>query len=211
MTILTVYFCGTGSTKFDDTDEHYWNGELVSTLAQNNLGREFAEWIIVNGPGSGNLQDDELFVKSGRYNKLFGAALGLGWSENVKHASQIIMGKFNWQREKLTEENYQQLKSAGIPIQDVTNERSWLWRKYDYGSRHVTQQQLQEQIIKQFRKDNTIPTQVNLIGWSRGGISCHMLANTMLNDSQLSNIPVNIFAIDPVPGSLNFQDKTSKR
>lgn len=43
------------------------------------------------------------------------------------------------------------------------------------------------------------------MGWSRGGITCHMLANAMLADPQLKDIPVNIFAIDPVPGPLNFQ------
>lgn len=32
-----------------------------------------------------------------------------------------------------------------------------------------------------------------------------MLANAMLNDSELKHIPVNIFAVDPVPGPLNFK------
>jgi hypothetical protein len=89
-------------------------------------------------------------------------------------------------------------------------EGSWFWRKYNYGDRSVTQQKLQEQIIKTFRKDGVIPTTVNLVGWSRGGISCHMLANAMLKDSALQNIPVNIFAIDPVPGIANFQEQRVK-
>jgi hypothetical protein len=37
-----------------------------------------------------------------------------------------------------------------------------------------------------------------------------MLANAMLNDPQLNNIPVNIFALDPVPGIGNFQDARVK-
>jgi hypothetical protein len=205
MTILTVYFCGTSSTKFDDTNPDYWNGELVSTLAQNNLGKEFAEWIVINGPGSGNLQDDDLFTKPGGYYKWNGQYFGAGWEENVKHAIHIMKGKFDWQRETLTQENYQQLQNAGVPINDVTSEGCWFWRKYDYGNRHLTQQQLQEQIIKTFRRDGVIPTQVNIVGWSRGGISCHMLANYMLNDSELRDTPVNIFTIDPVPGPLNFK------
>ncbi|MBV4451261.1 MULTISPECIES: hypothetical protein [Pseudomonas] len=206
MTIFTVYFCGTSSTKYDDTKAAYWNGELVSTLAQNNQGREFADWIIINGPGSGNLQSDELFTDSGNHSKITGQAFGLGWDENVKHATNIMKGTFDWQRTTLTEADYTQLKNAGVPIEDVTTEGSWLWRKYNYGSRHVTQQALQEQIIKTFRTGGVIPTQVNLIGWSRGGISCTMLANAMFADSQLQHIPVNIFAIDPVPGLLNQQN-----
>ena len=209
MTVLTIFFCGTGSTKFDTTHENYWDGELVSTLASHHPGREFAEWIVVDGPGTSNLQADELFTRSKDYG-LSGTLFGKGWEENVQHAVNIIKGQCGWQRERLTEAEYNRLKAAGIPIEDVKVEGSWFWRKYNYGDRSVTQQALQEQIIKTFRKDGVIPTQVNLVGWSRGGISCHMLANAMLNDTALKNIPVNIFAIDPVPGIGNFQDDKVK-
>ncbi|SUC01574.1 Uncharacterised protein [Proteus vulgaris] len=205
MTVLTVYLCGTGSNSFDNNNPTFWQGELVATLAQNNQGREFAQWFIVDGPGSGNLQEDDLWVESPNYSDIKGSLFGSGWEENVNHALCLMKGNFDWQREKLTEEQYNQLKKAGIPIEDVKVTGSFLWRKYDYGDRHVTQQQLQQQIIRIFRKDGIIPTQVNLVGWSRGGITCHMLANAMLADPQLKDIPVNIFAIDPVPGPLNFQ------
>ena len=206
MTTLTVYFCGTSSTRFDNKNETYWNGELVSTLAANSLGREFAEWIVVDGPGSSNLQADEQFFKSEHYG-ISGTLFGRGWDENVKHAVQIAKGQYSWERIELTEDEYRRLKDAGIPIEDVQVEGSWLWRKYNYGSRAVTQQKLQEQIIKTFRKGGLIPTTVNLVGWSRGAVSCHMMANQMLNDKELKNVPVNIFAIDPVPGPMNFNEE----
>ena len=206
MTTLTVYFCGTSSTKYDNKNEAYWNGELVSTLAANALGREFAEWIVVDGPGSSNLQADEQFFKSEHYG-ISGTLFGKGWEENVKHALHIAKGQYSWERIELTEAEYKRLKAAGIPIEDVTVEGSWLWRKYNYGTRTVTQQKLQEQIIKTFRKDGLIPTTINLVGWSRGAVSCHMLANQMLNDTELKKVPVNIFAIDPVPGPMNFNEE----
>ncbi|MBX9406528.1 hypothetical protein K5E40_12655 [Pseudomonas baetica] len=209
MTTLTVFFCGTGSTRFDTNNPNYWNGELVSTLASHHSGREFAEWVVVDGPGTSNLQADELFTESGDYN-LSGTLLGKGWEENVQHAVNIIKGKCDWQREQLTEAEYNRLKAAGIPIEDVKIEGSWMWRKYNYGERSVTQQTLQEQIIKTYRKDGVIPTQVNLVGWSRGGVSCHMLANALYADDALKNIPVKIFAIDPVPGIGNFQEHRVK-
>lgn len=209
MTTLTIFFCGTGSTKFDSKNPTYWNGELVSTLASLHGGREFAEWIVIDGPGTSNLQADELFAQSKDYG-LSGTLFGKGWEENVKHALNIIKGKCDWQREQLTEAEYNRLKAAGIPIEDVKVEGSWLWRKYNYGDRSVTQQKLQEQIIKTFRKDGIIPTKVNLVGWSRGGISCHMLANAMFKEAALKNIPVSIFAIDPVPGISNFQEDKVK-
>lgn len=204
MSVLTVYFCGTGSHRFDDTNPNFWNGELVSTLAANDQGKEYANWIAVDGPGSGNLQADELFVEPGGYYNWNQTLFGKGWEENVQHALQIIKGHSTWQRKALSEDEYDRLKAAGIPIPGPTATASWFWRTYSYGDRKVTPQMLQEQIIKQFRKDGIVPTQVNLVGWSRGGISCHMLANAMLADDELKKLPVNIFAIDPVPGVGNF-------
>ncbi|MHC6227281.1 hypothetical protein ACYU03_21325 [Pseudomonas sp. X10] len=204
MSVFTVYFCGTGSHRFDDQNPNFWNGELVSTLASNDQGREFADWIAIDGPGSGNLQEDELFVESGGYYNVTGQLFGKGWEENVSHALHVIKGKSTWQRRKLSDDEYEQLKKAGVPIPDYKATASWFWRTYDYGERKVTPQTLQEQIIKQFRKP-LIPTQVNLVGWSRGGISCHMLANAMARDPELKQVPVNIFAIDPVPGVGNLQ------
>ena len=204
MSVFTAYFCGTGSHRFDDANPNFWNGELVSTLAANDQGREFAHWIAVDGPGSGNLQDDKLFVEPGGYFNWTGQLFGSGWEENVNHVLQVIKGESNWQRTKLSEEEYGRLKDAGVPVPEVSSTASWFWRTYDYGDRHPTPQELQERIISMFRKPR-IPTQVNLVGWSRGGISCHMLANAMAKDPVLRNVPVNIFAIDPVPGVGNVQ------
>ena len=204
MSVLTVYFCGTGSHRFDDRNPNFWNGELVATLAANDQGREFAHWVAIDGPGSGNMQNDDLFIENKAYG-LSGTLFGAGWEQNVAHALQVIKGRCSWQREKLTEEQYNLLKSAGAPIEDVKKEGSWFWRHYDYGDRGVTQQELQEGIIKLHRKGGPIPSQVNIVGWSRGGISCHMLANAMADDPELSQVPVNIFAIDPVPGINNLQ------
>ncbi|MBK4991732.1 hypothetical protein [Pseudomonas sp. S36] len=204
MSVFTAYFCGTGSHRFDDANPNFWNGELVSTLANNDQGREFAHWIAVDGPGSGNLQDDQLFVEPGGYFNWTGQLFGRGWEENVNHVLQVIKGESNWQRTKLSEADYERLKNAGVPVPEVASTASWFWRTYDYGDRHPTPQELQERIIGMFRKPRQ-PTQVNLVGWSRGGISCHMLANAMAQDPVLRDIPVNIFAIDPVPGVGNVQ------
>ncbi|MFF7060922.1 hypothetical protein [Pseudomonas sp. NPDC008258] len=204
MSVFTAYFCGTGSHRFDDTNPNFWNGELVSTLASNDQGREFAHWIAVDGPGSGNLQDDDLFVEPGGYFNWTGQLFGRGWEENVNHVLQVIKGESSWQRTELSEEEYERLKAAGVPIPDASSTASWFWRTYNYGERHPTPQELQERIISMFRKPR-LPTQVNLVGWSRGGISCHMLANAMAQDPVLRDIPVNIFAIDPVPGVGNVQ------
>jgi hypothetical protein len=43
-------------------------------------------------------------------------------------------------------------------------------------------------------------TQINIMGWSRGGVTSIILANYLYNDHLLQHIPVNMFLIDPVPG-----------
>lgn len=204
MSVFTAYFCGTGSHRFDISNPSYWNGELVSTLANHDKGREFADWVAVDGPGSGNLQDDNLFVEPGGYFNWTGALFGKGWEENVSHVLQVIKGEPNWSRIKLSEAEYNKLKAAGVDIPDPAASGSWLWRTYDYGDRKPTPQELQAGIINMFRKPK-VPSQVNLVGWSRGGISCHMLANAMAKDPVLKQVPVNIFVIDPVPGVGNVQ------
>jgi len=41
---------------------------------------------------------------------------------------------------------------------------------------------------------------VNMLGWSRGAMTCIKIANALNADTATRTIPVNIFAIDPVPG-----------
>ena len=51
----------------------------------------------------------------------------------------------------------------------------------------------------------TPPTVINMAGWSRGAITCHMLAHALVKDAATSQLAVNIFAFDPVPGPNNFR------
>src|SRR5215472_9782975 len=51
-----------------------------------------------------------------------------------------------------------------------------------------------------------LPRTINMVGWSRGAITCFMIANTLHQNPRTSKIDVNIFALDPVPGPGNFHD-----
>jgi hypothetical protein len=51
----------------------------------------------------------------------------------------------------------------------------------------------------------TTPAAINMAGWSRGAITCHMLAHALAKHRYLKSVPVNIFAFDPVPGPGNFK------
>lgn len=52
---------------------------------------------------------------------------------------------------------------------------------------------------------------INLVGWSRGAITCFMIAHALRDQQATRRIPLNVFAFDPVPGPFNFDDphKTS--
>lgn len=51
-----------------------------------------------------------------------------------------------------------------------------------------------------------LPRTINMVGWSRGAITCFMIAHALLQEPRTSGIEVNIFAFDPVPGPGNFDD-----
>lgn len=202
MAVFTVFFCGTGSNSFDFANGDYHSGELISTLARNCTGMEFVDWIIADGPGSGNHQEDEKFVTPGNYWGWQGVSTGKGWEENVAHALAMIHGQAKWSRKQLTELNYRILKEAGIAIPDAEIDFDAL--TVTMPNRKVTQQELQMQKIKIFRKAKPV-TVINAVGWSRGAVTTHMFANALANDKDLKHIPVNIVAVDPVPGTGNFQ------
>jgi hypothetical protein len=51
-----------------------------------------------------------------------------------------------------------------------------------------------------------LPRTINMVGWSRGAITCFMIAHALFEEPRTSGIEVNIFAFDPVPGPGNFDD-----
>jgi hypothetical protein len=57
-------------------------------------------------------------------------------------------------------------------------------------------------VLEQIYMMRPMPTVVNMCGWSRGAITCAKIASKMSQmGPPFSQIAVNIFAIDPVPGS----------
>lgn len=60
-----------------------------------------------------------------------------------------------------------------------------------------------DHLIKRIKAARTRPSTINMIGWSRGAVTCHIMAHAL--KKEFPSIKVNIFAIDPVPGPGNFQ------
>jgi hypothetical protein len=51
-----------------------------------------------------------------------------------------------------------------------------------------------------------LPRVINMAGWSRGAITCFMIAHALYENQRTRSIEVNIFAFEPVPGPGNFDD-----
>jgi hypothetical protein len=210
MAAFTIFFCGTGSNSYDFANTNYHQGELISTLAKNHAGHEFVDWIIVDGPGSGNIQEAEKWVPAGNYSGIRGTLQGKGWEENVKHAVAVLIGSDYEERTKHTRTETRILRAAGVGV-DTVERNGKLGRallgstktvNFDLHAR-ISPQALQQRKIQIMRKNKPVDC-VNVVGWSRGGVTCHMFANALAETEGWSHVPVNIFACDPVPGSGNF-------
>jgi hypothetical protein len=135
----------------------------------------------VDGPGSGKLQDKHLWVAPDNHYNSTQIAWGHGWIQNVQHLLAVIKDEAQRQTEQLDAQR-RIIKQHGREYVRVKNKNNDQTRTVQM--RNVTQ--------------------VNAIGWSRGGVTCHMLANAIAADRDLRNVKVNVFAVDPVPGTGNF-------
>ncbi len=59
------------------------------------------------------------------------------------------------------------------------------------------------EFIRMLNLNNQLPQAINMLGWSRGAVTCIRLAYALnqSKDLALRSIPINIFAVDPVAGA----------
>jgi hypothetical protein len=210
MTTLNVFFGGGEATYyFNRTNERFanhkvWVDTLPSrvTLPYRNIINSInysGETIIIGGPGCFNPETDDYIRNHFQWSE---AQLISKWNENIEHViGEMKFGlAFNSDLlpESLSRDKFLELVEVGISL-------DWLARNFKIDMLNPSETDLYWQ-----RELSDIPSKVNLFGWSRGGISCHMLANAMLNDDVLKDIPIDIFAIDPVVGDLSLQNTQIK-
>lgn len=218
MPVFTVFLCGTGSKRSDVNHPNYVSGETVSTLASHMGGEEYVDWVIVDGPGSGNEMEGQKWSRPENAWGVTGTAFGRGWVSNVEHALAVMKLKVTRSSDDLgsaaSEMIHGSYSHMGVnsPAREVVD---YDHNGYEAGTYLSVTPRVTPQLLKEgqarlrrnteFGRGNAIPSCVNMVGWSRGGVSCFMLANLMAADPVLRGIPVNIFAIDPVPGPMNFR------
>ncbi|MBK8976346.1 MAG: hypothetical protein IPM29_10490 [Planctomycetes bacterium] len=65
------------------------------------------------------------------------------------------------------------------------------------------------EVLKYLKATGRTPTAINMIGWSRGAVTCIRQASEIWRDGTLgmASVPINIFAVDPVAGASADKEK----
>src|SRR5690606_9525046 len=94
--IMTIFFCGTGSNSEDYNNyKSYWSGEHVSYAYHISEGEEYLNKLIIDGPGSGENDINDLFVEYNNgtnkpYPPELGTGLAYGMDERKLHALAVL-------------------------------------------------------------------------------------------------------------------------
>lgn len=90
---VTVFLCGTCSKSSDYANKRYFDGENISQTFTITQGEEYIDKIIVDGPGSGELDADKLWIDYKPYSTDDGIRYGKGVSERINHIMAVLKGK----------------------------------------------------------------------------------------------------------------------
>lgn len=156
---------------------------VISKLADLLDGREEHDWILNEGAGTDELyaRDDvgkgKENIASAAYGALKGLARGEGLARSVSRHSNLGVAP------ETTATLGGIVAGKGVE-KNVARAVKFVNRQLEaFGARSggIT---------------------VNLAGHSRGSITCYKIARALRNDAATKMIPVNVFAIDPVPGNM---------
>ena len=183
MTVLTIYNHGTGGASVKDAS----GAEIVNIFGNEakKSGREFIDWMVTEGVGGKGGPESQLVMPQLSVDTATGAAR----HDLMRHAATPGSARMD---------DY--LKAAGTP---------WLARKIlpKGNALQISGIGADENVmyvlstLRFLAKANQLPTTINMMGWSRGGVTCIRIAHFLNLEPELKNIPVNIFAIDPVAGA----------
>lgn len=179
--VVTLYFCGSGN--------HRDQGDKNALPHLHDITKGTRK-VIFDGPGGANIVNAEKILK--RVEKGKDAPM----TANVFQKNSVRKAK-GW--DKMLKNVHKGVKEHSILGQkngatgggtqsNIVVALQWLWMEW--------------------HKERFVD--INLVGFSRGGVSCIMLAHAIQEAgfNTLGNIRVNIFTFDPVPGGLNdFKNK----
>ncbi len=174
--VFTLFCHGTGSHR-TRTDR-----EIVTEFGKVATGQEYTDYLILDGPGSAGGQGGA--VKNPTENPLPGTFDPYTRDKQLK--SRHALGDAGFTGKSLKNPKFMNLKKA-------TNAGGGAWGTgWDDNVIHA---------IAAISELDPLPQRVNMIGWSRGAVTCTKAAFKLHN--VYPQIAVNIFAIDPVAGPGN--------
>ncbi len=146
--------------------------ELVADLASRTGGEEGENWIVNAGPGSNPEDNLQHFAKNP--------------NTGVYGIQQLTPQARPGTYDPITKKKKNWFKST-----------SGIWGMAT-GSGWEDNVKSTIHHIDGLNAKGRLPETINMAGWSRGAVTCHMIANALYK--KYNSIKVNIFAIDPVPG-----------
>ena len=169
--VLTIYCHGTGGSRKKGANK----GEIVNIFGNNAMGKEGVDFLITEGVGKMGAPHKSLYVHSTTGSHLQETVPSkVRIQDNLKKAAG--MGSKILQH--LGEDTVMQASGVGVD----ENVASVLNR------------------ITEMYRNGKAPTVINMMGWSRGAVTCIRIAHFLNLVPELSKIPINIFAVDPVAG-----------
>lgn len=139
-------------------------------------------------------------------NAQLGGLTGQGWDDNIRRSIWALLNSWEWDGNFMLK----QVRNSQI-TSDITREFASRYKKENFLYSFMRDRlqvkgippnienvpfQYPHQTKWKFAEGGTI----NMIGWSRGAVTCLRLATWIYYLFYTSNIKINIFAVDPVPG-----------
>jgi len=178
MPVFTMLNCG---TMFDRSKK----GEIIADFGANMQGEEYADFLITEGPGGSN----EGHLMPGTFDPF---TIGRTAKKDSPKWSQTPMQTLV---DVTKGEDKYQPRGHGF-LTGVTSNTS----KVNAGiTGHGWDDNIRHAIAVLADRFPNLTATVNMVGWSRGAVTCLRLANWM-KEFLGDNWTVNIFAIDPVAG-----------
>ena len=187
--VVTIYCCGTNFSRAQKNEEavaHCWE-------------QTHSRKLILDGPGSttkANRDEHASLLKAEAIVK----AVERSTTTKTRAVPEALFSahrEYDW---KINPKG--SLRGVGT-ADNVVMAIQWLWENFYVGKPEARDKHSN---VESF-------STVNLVGWSRGAVTCIMLAHAIQSAGFKELKPamkVNIFAFDPVPGGLRLNDFSSK-
>ena len=220
MAILTIYNHGTdGSSKKPEEKKEIINCFGNAHALHRGSQYKFIEYLINEGIGSVDTPHHTTFLEGSsidgmRYLEEIDVGIPLNFGDHESSGEHKIVAASNASAER---EGLMNMNPVGMVKRGILRNAAGNGEKYQSVSGFGIEQNVMRAValvdflathdpgsraIFPDGQVRTIPaiTAVNLIGWSRGAVTCFKIAYQLSQNASTRSIPINIFGIDPVAG-----------